>query len=537
MNWKNIWELIKINILYSNPQALTNIQRRQARKPNKNLSSYKSVIRQQVSVAVLFIFIYAYMFLNIDYRHSKGYFSFQIAMFILIAIVSGFTTLFAVFYDSNDTKLYLPLPVKESEVYIAKVMSSQGGSLPFLMPIIPLSMIAYLQLSNPILAVFGTLINFLIALLLSNAISILLVYFIGQMLVKSPYKKTISTVLMVVSTLLAVGVVFYLSSQSNNNSIQGNTSIQMPLLPYFRGFIDVIINPLSTASLLNFWLGLLVLAGLLLLIKRVIIKNYFKQFLSIQATKAHKRKKVRNTKNQTLSQTLRRHHLSTIKDGTLILQTYLMPLIFVFAFLAPSLSRGGLTLSGISNSFFGVALLLGVMFGNLISASANTFLAVGISLEKDNYIFLKTLPISFKKFLISKFLTLSTIQLSIPIIIYLLVGLFLLKTPIILIVSFSIGTALAALITGQILYWRDYRLLNLTWQNVTQLFSRGIGQWFSFITLMAVIIGGSMLTALSIILALQTSALIISFILTLLILALLAPIQLFIYHRFWKKLI
>ena len=118
MNLNNVWELVKINILYSNPQALTNIQKKQAKNPKKNFSAYKSILRQQILMIIFFIFIYAYMFVNIDYRQSQGYFSFQVGMFALIAIVSGFTTLFSVFYDSNDTKLYLPIPVKESEVYL-----------------------------------------------------------------------------------------------------------------------------------------------------------------------------------------------------------------------------------------------------------------------------------------------------------------------------------------------------------------------------------------------------------------------------------
>ena len=66
MNLNNVWELVKINILYSNPQALTNIQKKQAKNPKKNFSAYKSILRQQILMIIFFIFIYAYMFVNID---------------------------------------------------------------------------------------------------------------------------------------------------------------------------------------------------------------------------------------------------------------------------------------------------------------------------------------------------------------------------------------------------------------------------------------------------------------------------------------
>ena len=40
-------------------------------------------------------------------------------------------------------------------------------------------------------------------------------------------------------------------------------------------------------------------------------------------------------------------------------------------------------------------------------------------------------------------------------------------------------------IQGQLIYWRDYKNLNLLWQDVTQLFSRNSGQWLTFGMMMA----------------------------------------------------
>lgn len=218
MSYRTIWELIKINILYSNPQALTTVQKKREKNPDKQIAAYKTVLKQQLFLLILFLFVYSTMFLVVDYSKSSGYFSFQVALFSTIAIVSGFTTLFAVFYDSNDTKLYLPLPVKEKEVYLAKLISSQGGSLPFLMPIISLFGIAYWQMTHSILlAIIATIINFLLLLLAINCISIILIYLIGQVLVKSVHKKLISTILMFFSTALAIGVLFYV--QFTNQSV------------------------------------------------------------------------------------------------------------------------------------------------------------------------------------------------------------------------------------------------------------------------------------------------------------------------------
>ena len=38
MNWNHVWELFKINLLYANPQAVTNLQKRQEKKKKANFS-------------------------------------------------------------------------------------------------------------------------------------------------------------------------------------------------------------------------------------------------------------------------------------------------------------------------------------------------------------------------------------------------------------------------------------------------------------------------------------------------------------------
>ena len=58
MNWSTVRELVKINILYSNPQTVTAVKRKQEKNPRKNFSTYKSVIRQQIFLSLFFAVIY-----------------------------------------------------------------------------------------------------------------------------------------------------------------------------------------------------------------------------------------------------------------------------------------------------------------------------------------------------------------------------------------------------------------------------------------------------------------------------------------------
>lgn len=88
---------------------------------------------------------------------------------------------------------------------------------------------------------------------------------------------------------------------------------------------------------------------------------------------------------------------------------------------------GSFHFSDIPSEFFGVAFLVGFIFG-VFFGSPNSFVGVAISLERENYTFLKTLPIHFKNFLVNKFLLICLVQHGLPFAVYLLMLLFFFKT-------------------------------------------------------------------------------------------------------------
>lgn len=479
MNWSIVKELVKINFLYANPQTLGALQAQRAKNPHKKFSLFKKLRNQFLIMMTLFMVIYVPMFMGINYRESTGYFSVQLGLFSLIALVSGFSSLFSVFYDSQDNKLYLSLPVKASEVYLAKLLSAQGTSLTYLMPCLSLMGIVFWQLSQSPLLILLALPATLILLAAVNAINLIVLHFIGQLLTKSPHKKRISTLLLGLSTFLSLGLLLFL--QSLTPSVTATGGIHLPQIPYFIGFYHLVAEPFGAMAGLHFWLPLLILGGLITYIIKTILPNYFDQLHQIdsQASSARpKKKRSASNKERSLKQVLTRHHLSTIQDGTLLIQAYLIPLIFCFSMIGPALanSRGRFDLSGLDWSYYGLAMLAGLNFGALTSG-ANSLLSVGISLERENLTFIKSLPINFKDFLLSKYWVLFWAQ-TLPVL-SLQVGLAALiaKVPLVLLASYALGFFISAHLMGMVMYKRDYRLLNLTWQNISQLFNRGGSPW------------------------------------------------------------
>ena len=135
-----------------------------------------------------------------------------------------------------------------------------------------------------------------------------------------------------------------------------------------------------------------------------------------------------------------------------------------------------------------------------------------------------------------KFLLISLVQHSLPVAVYLLMLLFFLKPPLLLTLFFLLGVLVAAMLASQAVYWRDYRLLSLNWQNVSQLFSRGKSNLLVALGTFGLMIVGSLLTMATVMLALYTNVMLVNLGILCLLLALAAGLQVWFYRGFWKTL-
>ncbi|HEP1679425.1 TPA: ABC transporter permease [Streptococcus pyogenes] len=539
MNWSTIWELIKINILYSNPQSLANLKKRQEKHPKENFKAYKSMMRQQALMIAMFLVIYLFMFIGVDFSHYPGLFSFDVAMFFIMSTLTAFSSLYTIFYESNDLKLYIHLPVTSEELYIAKIVSSLGMGAVFLMPLISLLLIAYWQLLGNPLSILVAIVLFLVLLVSSMVLAIYINAWVGKIIVRSRKRKLISTIMMFVSTFGAFVLIFAINISNNKRTMTDGVFTDYPTIPYFKGFYDVVQAPFSIAALLNFWLPLLLILAMVYGIVTKVMPTYYREaFYISNENKVKQTKKPVNRphQNQSLAQLLRKHHLLTLQNATLLTQTYLMPLMYVMLFIGPSLSRGTGFFKHISPDYFGVALLFGVSLG-VMCATPTSFIGVGISLEKDNFTFIKSLPITLKKFLLDKFCLLVGLQLIVPMVIYLVFGLFVLHLHPLLTIAFCLGYALSLIVQGELMYRRDYRLLDLKWQDMTQLFTRGDGQWLTMGLIFGNLIVAGVLGFGAVIIAnIIQQPLLISILLSCLILMVLGLTQLWIQKTFWKSL-
>lgn len=538
MKWSTIWELTKINILYSNPQSLTALKKKQEKRPKKHFSAAQAMIKQQALMVVMFLIIYVFMFLGIDFSRYPGYFSFYIALFFVMSTLTAFTALYTIFYESNDVKLYVHLPIKASELYLAKVISSLGMGSMFLMPILTLFLIGYWQMHGPLIAIPLALVAFIIILFSSNVLALYVNAWIGKIIVRSPHRKIISTLLLSLSSFGAIALVFFLNFTNSSRMDQEAQLIDRAPIPYFRGFYDLAFAPLGMNAVFHFWLPLALIVLMAYGLVTGIMPKYYQEALYSSEhshSQKSKGKKTVSAQPKTLKQLMVKHHLATLQDATLLIQTFLVPMIFVVSMLVPLLKAKDGVSGFLTNDYFGVAFLIGIILA-VIGTSSSTFVGVGLSLERENFTYLRSLPIPIKAFIRKKFWLLMAFQLSLPIVAYLILGLFLgLKW--IIILFFLLGFIAQATLQGQYMYMRDIKNLSLDWQNITQLFTRGGSQWLVFAFVFgAAFIGFPLIGGLVFLSMMTKEALMINTITLMILLSLMALGQFLLKKRFWNQL-
>ena len=70
------------------------------------------MLRQQLLILIIFTVVYSYLFVGVDYKANPGVLTLYLLTFSIMGLLQTFTALYSTFYDSKDSKAYLPLPLK-----------------------------------------------------------------------------------------------------------------------------------------------------------------------------------------------------------------------------------------------------------------------------------------------------------------------------------------------------------------------------------------------------------------------------------------
>ena len=196
---------------------------------------------------------------------------------------------------------------------------------------------------------------------------------------------------------------------------------------------------------------------------------------------------------ETINRILWKYNFGLIQDGTLMMQFLSSNLILPIFMLGPLLLDGN-PIPEMPISFWGLFFFAGFVY-TFLTLNAVSIVGVIISLDRENFLFMKSLPFSMERYLKQKFLFAFTLQSLLPVLIV-VVLLFIAKIPLLFGICFILGLLTGLFTMSQFYFVRDYRFLNLDWQNLTELFGRGGGNFIQSISIFgSVFVGIILITA------------------------------------------
>ena len=478
MRFNRILTLVKTNLIFATqPAQLQNYRKKQAKNPSKPVNVAMKTLMQQLLFAVMFGALFGIPGAISGRSYPPLQFASTVFLFLMILISQALPAIYNVFYESKDFESYLPYAFTELEVVLGKSLSIVVATLQGLLPIVMLFGI-HVYFSGGF--ILFTIPIALLGVLLFSSIVYLLMFLLCFFLAKIPlfrkYQSVIANILVFVISLGAViGYQLMLTDSMVNTVLTGKMpAFIQPVLTFYNAILD----PFDMTVYPMIGLVILVFVAILLLVKFIVLPNFYQAVSQTSSSKV----KVERVKQMELdgsklsTKFVIRYTLRQLMEGSVLTQTIISAGILPYLLLIPavlSFSGGPVEISFMKllnlNTFLPFAMLITFIAG--FNTGGNNLLAVGISLERENYYYLKVLPFDMHQFLERKFWILFAIQSIIPVILMTVICT-VLRLPIYMTLGIILSWGIISLGLSRWGYARDLKLFTPTWTNVIELLNR-----------------------------------------------------------------
>ena len=474
MNLQAVRKLVKLNLLYAvAPAQLAAYRQKQEKNPLKKIDIPKKILRSQLMIGLIYIAFFGVLnsFVN-PIGENPVLFANMISIFSAFTFSQSFIAFYNVFYESKDLTSYRPYAFREVEIILGKAISVMMVALMGLGPIIAYFIVLPIQYGKDFWYTIPLMIiNCFILLVFLGVFIFTLVHYLTSLSVFKKYKNIISNILLGFVSIFS-GLLYILIS--NHNMVSILTKQERAFIPPFEAFYAMILHPLSLDGMIGYigWIGITVL--LLVNIYYKVLPTFYEKAMEVSSIQQYS-KRVRSFTLDNFSKLVRKYHIQLIKEGSIIVQGIIAPSILPYLMLLPmifGIMREGIPVREFFTFRFLLSYLLFALLFAITNSIGNSLTSIGFSLERDNFEYLKVLPIDMKKYAREKFKVLFLTQSSVPIL-SLSIVLLVLRMPVLLVLTiiftwFSISFGLSA--------WgfeRDYRLRVTNWSNIVELQSRG----------------------------------------------------------------
>lgn len=478
MRFNRILTLVKTNLIFATqPAQLQNYRKKQAKNPSKPVNVAMKTLTQQLLFAVMFGALFGIPGAMFGRSYPPLQFGTTVFLFLMILVSQALPAIYNVFYESKDFESYLPYAFTELEVVLGKSLSIVVATLQGLLPIVMLFGI-HVYFSGGF--ILFTIPIALLGVLLFSSIVYLLMFLLCFFLAKIPlfrkYQSVIANILVFVISLGAViGYQLMLTDSMVNTVLTGKMpAFIQPVLAFYNAILD----PFDMTVYPMIGLVILAFVAIILLVKFIVLPNFYQAVSQTSSSKV----KVERVKQMELdgsklsTKFVIRYTLRQLMEGSVLTQTIISAGILPYLLLIPavlSFSGGPVEISFMKllnlNTFLPFAMLITFIAG--FNTGGNNLLAVGISLERENYYYLKVLPFDMHQFLERKFWILFAIQSVIPVILMTVICT-VLRLPIYMTLGIILSWGIISLGLSRWGYARDLKLFTPTWTNVIELLNR-----------------------------------------------------------------
>lgn len=491
MNFKNVKNLLYLNLIYTVvPATLDKLRKK---NKNKRVNLQGIIIRQHLLLGIAYVGIFGIGAAVLNGNETK--FLTFVSVFSVFAILQGVLSVFNVFYESNDMSAYMPLPFSDLEIFAAKIISCLLSIVYFVAPIILYCVFIQFNFKHALYQ--SVLLGVLSSALITTAIiltSVILTYLLTKLPAFKKHKKVataVMTAVIIIGTILMVVIM-------NTSTMRGGAGVgaaqlieKMPFLSgvnqVFWLFFGIAENPFSVKVLAHLIAWIAAIAAELFICIKIIVPNIYADATEMQTLISSAKRKKLKAHGSSLRASLLHYHLGFLTDTQVLISCIIMPPIMIPMMLFPNLMNFSHELKEVvfTYNYILVSVVAGGMYALL---SIGALSSIIISLDKENYNFIKSLPFDMAKYIKYKFYFAYVLQILIPFICILGIAA-ILRLPWFLIVAALLTTALAAIPICTSTIRKDHENLLLDWTNVIQLSQRGgskavmFGKFFGIIIL------------------------------------------------------
>ena len=536
MRLKVIKKLVDINILYSsNETNLANLRKKQAKNPDKKVDVSGKLLRSYIASSLLLLLLFSNLVFRYPFEEVPSLFSNMVAIFLVIVFSNSLTAFYNVFYESKDLASYSPYAFKESEIMLAKGISVLLPSLVGLVPILAYFLVLYLRLAPSLWLGLPLMLLSLAVLFVSVGLGMVLaIHFLAQTAFFRKYQSLLSNVMIGLGLLFPMILVFYSNSGASIETVREVPTLFYPL----HIFYQIAVEPFSLESIFGLlaWIAATVL--LLYLTKKKVVPQFYQVVMTNSEEKIRKERRSKQSISITKKgffRTVLRYNLSLLGQGTSLVTVLFTSTFLPYFFMIGLISkiRDSQLAPEINAQYwlplFFVGVFIAVLNNNITSLSS-----IGLSLERENFDFLKSLPFDFTRYVKVKFWIIFAVQSLLPILTLLGLSLYL-GLPILSMIYLLVAWFLASVILSCHHYFKDVKNLSTNWSSITDLVNRSNGivaivlLFIYSAILMALVIGSLFLVqSLSPILAISLG--LVSFILLL-------GLSIFSYHYYFRRIV